>query len=53
MQDLRMRNGRSLRTLLDAGFIDTYRYFYPDQEGIYSWWSYRFQRTGEKRRMAY
>ena len=30
-------------TLLRQGFIDTYRYFYPDQEGIYSWWSYRFQ----------
>lgn len=29
-------------TLLEAGFIDTFRYFYPDQEGIYSWWSYRF-----------
>ena len=28
--------------LLDAGFIDTFRYFYPDKEGIYSWWSYRF-----------
>ena len=28
--------------LLEAGFIDTYRYFYPDQEGVYSWWSYRF-----------
>ena len=28
--------------LLDAGFIDTYRYFYPDKEGVYSWWSYRF-----------
>lgn len=27
---------------LDAGFIDTYRYFYPKQEGSYSWWSYRF-----------
>ncbi|MBU3839915.1 MAG: exodeoxyribonuclease III [Candidatus Ruminococcus intestinipullorum] len=27
---------------LDAGFIDTYRYFYPKQEGAYSWWSYRF-----------
>ena len=26
----------------EAGFIDTFRYFYPDQEGIYSWWSYRF-----------
>ena len=30
-------------TLLGQGFIDTYRYFYPDQEGIYSWWSYRIQ----------
>lgn len=29
--------------LLDAGFIDTFRYFYPDREGIYSWWSYRFK----------
>ena len=28
--------------LMQAGFIDTFRYFYPDQEGIYSWWSYRF-----------
>ena len=28
--------------MLNAGFIDTFRYFYPDQEGIYSWWSYRF-----------
>ena len=27
---------------LEAGFIDTYRYFYPDREGAYSWWSYRF-----------
>ena len=29
--------------LLAAGFTDTYRYFYPDQTGVYSWWSYRFQ----------
>ncbi len=28
--------------LLDAGFIDTFRYFYPEQTGLYSWWSYRF-----------
>ena len=28
--------------LLDAGFIDTFRYFYPDMKDIYSWWSYRF-----------
>ena len=30
-------------TLLDSGFTDTFRYFYPEQEGIYSWWSYRFK----------
>lgn len=29
--------------LLDSGFIDTFRYFYPDAEGRYSWWSYRFK----------
>ena len=29
--------------LLEAGFIDTFRYFYPEQEQIYSWWSYRFK----------
>ena len=29
--------------LLDAGFIDTFRYFYPDLTGAYSWWSYRFK----------
>ena len=29
--------------LLDAGFIDTFRYFYPDMEQIYSWWSYRMK----------
>ncbi len=27
--------------LLDSGFIDTFRYFYPDLEDKYSWWSYR------------
>ena len=27
---------------LNAGFIDTFRYFYPDKTGEYSWWSYRF-----------
>ena len=30
-------------TLLESGFTDTSRYFYPEQEGIYSWWSYRFK----------
>ncbi len=29
--------------LLGEGFIDTFRYFYPDKENIYSWWSYRFK----------
>ncbi len=29
--------------LLEAGFIDTFRYFYPDLENAYSWWSYRFK----------
>ena len=29
--------------LLDAGFIDTYRYFNPDKTEAYSWWSYRFK----------
>lgn len=28
--------------LLNSGFIDTFRYFYPDTTGVYSWWSYRF-----------
>ena len=30
-------------TVLSSGFIDSFRYFYPDQEQIYSWWSYRFK----------
>lgn len=28
--------------LLESGFVDTFRYFYPDLTGAYSWWSYRF-----------
>lgn len=32
-----------MTVLLESGFVDTFRHFYPDQEGIYSWWSYRFQ----------
>ena len=32
-----------MTALLESGFVDTYRYFYPDTEGVYSWWSYRFQ----------
>ncbi len=30
------------RNLLDNGFVDTYRHFYPETTGAYSWWSYRF-----------
>lgn len=29
--------------MLENGYIDTFRYFYPDAEGIYSWWSYMFK----------
>lgn len=32
-----------MTTLLDSGFIDTYRKFYPDKTGAYSWWSYMFK----------
>lgn len=32
-----------MTALLAGGFTDTYRYFYPDTEGVYSWWSYRFR----------
>ena len=31
------------RKIKASGFVDTFRYFYPDEEGIYSWWSYRFR----------
>lgn len=32
-----------MTALLGSGFTDTFRYFYPEQEQIYSWWSYRFK----------
>ena len=32
-----------MSTLLQSGFTDSFRYFYPDATGIYSWWSYRFK----------
>ena len=31
-----------MSTVLESGYIDTFRYFYPDRTDIYSWWSYRF-----------
>ena len=32
-----------MRDLLASGFVDSFRYLYPDLEGVYSWWSYRFR----------
>ena len=32
-----------IQNVIDNGFIDTFRYFYPEKEGMYSWWSYRFK----------
>ena len=32
-----------MTALLDCGFVDSFRYLYPEKEGIYSWWSYRFR----------
>lgn len=29
-----------MTNLLEAGFTDSFRYFYPDKENVYSWWSY-------------
>lgn len=40
--DSPMRKEPRWNELQGAGFIDTFRYFYPDAEGVYSWWSYRF-----------
>lgn len=34
---------QKMTELLSDGFVDTFRYFYPDKADIYSWWSYRFQ----------
>ena len=33
----------TMTNMLESGFTDTFRYFYPDTEGIYSWWSYMFK----------
>ena len=32
-----------MRILQNSGFVDTWRYLYPDKENVYSWWSYRFK----------
>ncbi len=32
-----------LTILLQSGFTDSFRYFYPETQGVYSWWSYRFK----------
>ena len=32
-----------MTTVLESGFTDTFRYFYPDLTQVYSWWSYRFR----------
>ena len=40
-----------MSTLLDSGFIDTFRFFYPELEGAYSWWSYRFNARKKQCRM--
>lgn len=32
-----------MTALLDCGFVDSFRYLYPEKEGVYSWWSYRFR----------
>ena len=45
-----IRDSAKFTTLLESGFTDTFRYFYPEQEGIYSWWSYRFKADVYKRK---
>ena len=56
-QEIDLKNPKSNRTnagftdeergkmtvTLSSGFVDTFRYFYPDRTEIYSWWSYRFR----------
>ena len=43
MPALLMKKEKNLPHFLEAGFTDTFRYFYPDKTEIYSWWSYRFK----------
>lgn len=47
----RRRRGK-FTEFLESGFTDTFRYFYPEETGIYSWWSYRL-RPNKERRMAH
>ena len=42
MPDFSDQERGKIKALLADGFIDTFRYFYPDKTGAYSWWSYRF-----------
>ena len=37
------REREKFSRLLDSGFVDSFRALYPDKEGAYSWWSYRFK----------
>jgi len=37
-----MRKEENLTELLGAGFIDSFRFLYPEKIGAYTWWSYRF-----------
>ena len=51
MPALQIRNEKNFPGLLDSGFIDTYRFLYPEKIE-YSWWSYRFRAREEERRLA-
>ena len=43
IRDLQMRREPAFLRVMESGFIDTFRYFYTELEGAYSWWSYRFK----------
>ena len=40
MPALLMKKEKKWQSYLNHGFIDTYRYLYPEKEGAYTWWSY-------------
>ena len=52
-RDLQMRSGKKCTAMLNAGFIDTYRYFYPDREGVVQLVVLPLQSPGEERGLAY